>query len=118
MVVGVPRERLPLDHCVALVPACAELPAAHHHTVLVEQEAGIGSGFMDEWMTITAVPCGDHRYRRGDLCPFRSDSKVAPVLPIYFDDRQNRCHWDYGVPILPSIGTILRETVDVSMEIV
>ena len=48
MIVGVPKEIKTAEHRVALVPAGAEALVADGHTVLVEQGAGLGSGFPDE----------------------------------------------------------------------
>jgi alanine dehydrogenase len=47
MIVGVPKELKTAEHRVALVPAGAESLAGDGHTVLVEQGAGLGSGFAD-----------------------------------------------------------------------
>jgi alanine dehydrogenase len=48
MIVGVPREIKTNENRVALVPAGAESLAGDGHTLLVEQGAGIGSGFSDD----------------------------------------------------------------------
>jgi alanine dehydrogenase len=48
MIVGVPREIKTAENRVALVPAGAEALAGDGHTVLVEQGAGLGSGFADD----------------------------------------------------------------------
>jgi alanine dehydrogenase len=48
MIVGVPKEIKTAENRVALVPAGAEALASDGHTVLVEQGAGIGSGFVDD----------------------------------------------------------------------
>src|SRR5213594_2733552 len=48
MIVGVPREIKTAEHRVALVPAGVESLVGDGHSVLVEQGAGIGSGFSDE----------------------------------------------------------------------
>lgn len=48
MIVGVPKEIKTAENRVALVPAGAEALVADGHTVLVEQGAGLGSGFADE----------------------------------------------------------------------
>jgi alanine dehydrogenase len=48
MIVGVPREIKANENRVALVPAGAESLAGDGHTVLVEQGAGLGSGFSDD----------------------------------------------------------------------
>jgi alanine dehydrogenase len=47
MIVGVPKELKTAENRVALVPAGAESLAGDGHTVLVEQGAGLGSGFAD-----------------------------------------------------------------------
>ncbi|HXM38984.1 MAG TPA: alanine dehydrogenase [Gemmatimonadales bacterium] len=48
MIVGVPKEIKTAENRVALVPAGAESLAGDGHTVLVEQGAGLGSGFADD----------------------------------------------------------------------
>ena len=48
MIVGVPTEIKTAEHRVALVPAGVESLVGDGHTVLVEQGAGLGSGFSDE----------------------------------------------------------------------
>jgi alanine dehydrogenase len=47
MIIGVPKEIKTNENRIALVPAGAESLTAQGHTVLVEQGAGIGSGFPD-----------------------------------------------------------------------
>ena len=51
MIVGVPKEIKTAENRVALVPAGAESLVGDGHTVLVEQGAGLGSGFADEAYT-------------------------------------------------------------------
>jgi len=48
MIVGVPKEIKTAENRVALVPAGAESLVSDGHTVLVEQGAGLGSGFSDD----------------------------------------------------------------------
>ncbi len=48
MVIGVPKEIKTNENRVAVVPAGVETLVAHGHTVLVERDAGVGSGFPDE----------------------------------------------------------------------
>ena len=48
MIVGVPREIKTAENRVALVPAGAESLVSDGHPVLVEQGAGVGSGFPDD----------------------------------------------------------------------
>ncbi|MBN2133586.1 MAG: alanine dehydrogenase, partial [Sedimentisphaerales bacterium] len=47
MIVGVPKEVKKDEYRVALLPVGAELLAQDGHTVLLEKEAGLGSGFDD-----------------------------------------------------------------------
>jgi alanine dehydrogenase len=48
MIVGVPKEIKTNENRVALVPAGAEILVKNGHEVLVEKDAGLGSGFPDE----------------------------------------------------------------------
>jgi len=48
MIIGVPKETKPDEYRVALLPVGAHLLAADKHTVLVETNAGLDSGFSDE----------------------------------------------------------------------
>ncbi len=48
MVIGVPKEIKTNENRVALVPAGAEALVGQGHSVLIEQGAGVGSGFPDE----------------------------------------------------------------------
>lgn len=45
MIIGVPREVKANENRIALVPAGAEVLVSDGHTVLVEEDAGVGSGF-------------------------------------------------------------------------
>ena len=49
MVIGVPKEIKPDEHRVALTPAGTEALTGAGHRVLVESEAGLGSGFTDDY---------------------------------------------------------------------
>jgi alanine dehydrogenase len=48
MIVGLLKEIKPNENRVALLPAGVELMVAHGHKVLVERNAGVGSGFFDD----------------------------------------------------------------------
>ncbi len=48
MIIGVPREIKTNENRVALTPSGAEILKAHGHTVLVEDNAGVGSGFNNQ----------------------------------------------------------------------
>src|SRR5258708_7233540 len=70
MIVGVPREIKTAENRVALVPAGAEALASDGHTVLVEQGAGLGSGFTDDAYAsvgATLVPKVDDVWAKAEL---------------------------------------------------
>src|SRR6266571_5392949 len=48
MVIGVPKEIKEQERRIALVPSAAELLIKRGHTVLVEKNGGVGSGYSDE----------------------------------------------------------------------
>ncbi len=70
MIVGVPKEIKTAEHRVALVPAGAESLVGDGHTVLIEQEAGVGSGFSDDAYRAaggTIVPSADDIFAKAEL---------------------------------------------------
>jgi alanine dehydrogenase len=48
MIIGVPKEIKEQEQRIALVPSAAELLTKRGHTVLVEKNGGVGSGYPDE----------------------------------------------------------------------
>src|SRR5437660_2333648 len=70
MIVGVPREIKTNENRVALVPAGAESLVGDGHTVLVEQGAGLGSGFSDDTYSAagaTIVPKPDDVWAKAEM---------------------------------------------------
>lgn len=70
MIVGVPKEIKKDEYRVGLLPVGADLLTRDGHTVLVEKEAGHGSGFEDARYAAvgaTVVPTADEIYARADL---------------------------------------------------
>jgi alanine dehydrogenase len=70
VIVGVPKEIKTAEHRVALVPAGAESLASDGHTVLVEEGAGLGSGFSDDaYRTAGAeiAPAADAVWSKAEL---------------------------------------------------
>ena len=49
MLIGVPKEIKPDEYRVALTPAGTEALTLAGHQVLIETEAGLGSGFTDDF---------------------------------------------------------------------
>src|SRR5512134_641460 len=70
MIVGVPKEIKTAENRVALVRAGAEALVADGHTVLVEQGAGVGSGFADDTYRAagaTLAPSAADVWQRADM---------------------------------------------------
>jgi alanine dehydrogenase len=70
MIVGVPKEIKKDEYRVALLPVGAELLTKDGHTVLLQKEAGLSSGFDDgAYATVGAeiVDTAEEIYRRADL---------------------------------------------------
>lgn len=70
MIVGVPREVKDEEYRVALQPVGAELLTQDGHTVLIEREAGRGSGFTDdlyEAAGATVVDSAEKLYEQAEL---------------------------------------------------
>jgi alanine dehydrogenase len=70
MIIGVPKEVKKDEYRVALLPVGAELLANDGHAVLIEKEAGAGSGFSDRrYSTVGAkiVETADEIYERADM---------------------------------------------------
>jgi alanine dehydrogenase len=95
MIVGVPKEIKTNENRVALVPAGAESLASDGHTLLVEQGAGLGSGFSDDaYRAVGAqvVPTADEVWAKAELIlkvkePIESEwprMRKGQVLFTYF----------------------------------
>lgn len=82
MIIGVPREIKPNENRVALTPGGAELLIANKHTVIIEKDAGVGSGFSDEMYIRTGakiIPTAAEVYGQADMI-----MKVKePIAPEY-----------------------------------
>ena len=83
MIVGVPKEIKTAENRVALVPAGAEALASDGHTVLVEQGAGLGSGFGDDAYSAvgaTIVPTVDDVWAKAELI-LKVKEPIEPEWP-------------------------------------
>ena len=47
MIIGIPKEIKPQENRVSLVPSAAGQLTKRGHTVLVQKDAGVGSGYPD-----------------------------------------------------------------------
>ena len=79
MTIGLPREIKPQEHRVALLPSAAYQLTKRGHTVIVEQRAGVGSGYPDaDYAQAGATMVAAHAevFERADLIV-----KVKEPLP-------------------------------------
>ena len=70
MLIGVPREIKPDEHRVALTPAGTEALTAAGHEVLIEADAGLGSGFTDDFYAAAGaenLASADDIWSRADM---------------------------------------------------
>ena len=94
MIIGVPREIKPNENRVALTPGGAELLIANKHTVIIEKDAGVGSGFSDD-MYIKAgakiIPTAAEVYGQSEMI-----MKVKePIAPEYGLIKENQVLFTY-----------------------
>jgi alanine dehydrogenase len=84
MIIGVPREIKPNENRVGVVPSGVELLVKNGHTVLVETNAGTGSGFRDEDYTRaggTIVGTPADVYGGADMI-VKVKEPIAPEYPL------------------------------------
>jgi alanine dehydrogenase len=83
MRIGVPKEIKTNENRVALAPAGAEALVGAGHTVVVEQGAGLGSGFDDASYTATGatiLPTADEVWQQADMI-FKVKEPIASEWP-------------------------------------
>ena len=94
MVIGVPREIKPDEHRVALTPAGTEALTAAGHQVLIEADAGLGSGFTDDFYAAAGaekLASADDIWSRADMI-----LKVkAPIEPEWLKMREGQVLFTY-----------------------
>jgi alanine dehydrogenase len=86
MIVGVPKEVKKDEYRVALLPVGAELLAKDGHAVLIEKEAGSGSGFDDQRYSgvgATIVEMPDEIYARADLVLKVQEPQPAEIARLH-----------------------------------
>ena len=70
MIIGVPREVKPDEYRIAMLPVGAQLLVQDGHAVLVEKDAGLGSGFSNEdYLSVGAkvVDSPDDLFQRSEM---------------------------------------------------
>ncbi|MFO0974573.1 MAG: alanine dehydrogenase [Phycisphaerae bacterium] len=84
MIVGIPREIKPDEYRVGLVPAGALALKKAGHTVLVETQAGAGSGFLDDdykQTSATIVATAREVYSKADMI-VKVKEPMASEIPL------------------------------------
>src|SRR3989454_3725785 len=92
MIVGVPKEIKTAEHRIALVPAGVESLVGDGHSVLVEQGAGIGSGFADEAYRVaggTLVPRAADVWAKAEMV-VKVKEPIEPEWPCMRDRKSTR----------------------------
>ena len=83
MVIGVPREIKPDEHRVALTPAGTEALTAAGHQVVIEADAGLGSGFTDDFYAAAGaenLASADDIWSRADMI-LKVKEPIEPEWP-------------------------------------
>jgi len=83
MLIGVPKEIKPDEYRVALTPAGAEMLVGAGHEVIVEQSAGLGSGFTDDFYEnagATIIETSDEVWARAEMI-MKVKEPIAPEWP-------------------------------------
>ncbi len=111
MKIGIPKEIKTNENRISLVPAGAEALVAAGHEVIVEQGAGLGSGFLDEQYTAVGASIGssaDSVWANAELIvkvkepiePEWARIKAGQTVFTYFhfaaDRRLTQAHIDSG----------------------
>jgi len=83
MLIGVPKEIKPEEYRVALTPAGAEMLSRSGHELVVEQGAGLGSGFTDDFYEnagATILDRADSVWERAEMI-MKVKEPIAPEWP-------------------------------------
>lgn len=85
MIIGVPKEVKQDEYRIALLPVGAELLTRDGHTVLIQKDAGTGSGFEDKRYSIAGaeiVASAEEIYRRADLIVKVKEPQPAEIAKL------------------------------------
>lgn len=83
MLIGVPKEIKPDEYRVALTPAGAEMLAQAGHDIVIEQGAGLGSGFTDDYYETagaTVLGSADEVWARAEMI-MKVKEPISPEWP-------------------------------------
>ncbi|MHC4584862.1 MAG: alanine dehydrogenase, partial [Planctomycetota bacterium] len=98
MIIGVPKETKTDEYRVALLPVGAQLLCRDGHTVLIEQEAGLGSGFDDEQYSEVGaqiVKTADEIYARAEMI-VKVKEPQPPEIAIFGQRQTVFCYFHFA----------------------
>lgn len=84
MIIGVPKEIKPLEKRVGVTPGGAEMLIRNGHKVVIETDAGVGSGFSNEKYTSIGAeiaPDAKSVYSKADMI-VKVKEPIAPEYPL------------------------------------
>jgi alanine dehydrogenase len=84
MIIGIPREIKQNENRVALTPSGAEILKSHGHSVIVENHAGVGSGFKDDDYIVAGaeiIATAKEVFDRAEMI-MKVKEPIAPEYPL------------------------------------
>jgi len=106
MIIGVPKETKTDEYRVALLPVGAQLLCRDGHTVLIEQEAGLGSGFDDEqYSTVGAqiVKTAEEIYSQAEMI-VKVKEPQPPEITLLREGQTAFCYFHFAASRELTVG--------------
>jgi alanine dehydrogenase len=98
MIIGVPKETKTDEYRVGLLPVGAQLLSGDGHTVLIEKQAGLGSGFTDQQYSATGaqiVNTPEEIYSRAELI-VKVKEPQPDEMPLLADGQTVFCYFHFA----------------------
>ena len=108
MIIGVPKETKTDEYRVALLPVGAQLLCHDGHTVLIEQEAGLGSGFDNEqYSTVGAqiVKTAEEIYAQSEMI-VKVKEPQPPEIAIFSEGQTVFCYFHFAASRELTVGCL------------
>jgi alanine dehydrogenase len=120
MIIGVPKEIKTNENRVALVPGGAEALVRSGHTVLIEKNAGVGSGFDDSLYTgfgAQIVDTAAEVWKRADMI-MKVKEPIAPEWPHMRKDQVIFTYFHFAADEALTRASIKSEAICIAYETV
>ena len=108
MIIGVPKETKTDEYRVALLPVGAQLLCRDGHTVLIEQEAGLGSGFNDEQYSAVGtqiVKTAEEIYSQAEMI-VKVKEPQPPEIAILGEGQTVFCYFHFAASRKLTVGCL------------